>query len=127
MLVDYASGTPVTPSQVHFIANNQLAAIMLNNPYPGTSRHTLRGDTTNNVDFSVFKNTKITERLTFRLEVDAFDVLNRSYYGTPGNDLADYNIGSFNSFYYNYASGSQLLTTPGTGVRNLLFSGKVLF
>lgn len=130
VLVDYKTGTPVTPAQVHFIANNQLAANVLNNPYPGTGRHTLRGNTTNNVDFSVFKNTKLTERVTFRLEVDAFDVLNRAFYGTPGNNIADYNgpNGSyFNNFFENTASGSQLLTTPGTGTRNILFSGKVLF
>jgi hypothetical protein len=130
VLVDFKTGQPVTPSQVHFIANNQLAALVLNNPYPGGPRHQLRGDTTNNADVSVFKNTKITERVTFRLEVDAYDILNRAYYGTPGNYLADYDntVGSsFNNFFLNNASGSQNLSTPGTGTRNLLFTGKILF
>ena len=125
-LVDYVTGTPVTPSQVHFIANNQLAANVLGNPYPGTGRNTLRGNTYNNADFSVFKNTKVTERLTFRLEVDAFNVLNRSYYGTPGADLGDANFGSLNNFLNTPAQGSAVAGF-GTGVRNMIFSGKLLF
>jgi hypothetical protein len=125
VLVDYASGAPVSPSQVHFIANNQLAANLANNPYPGSGRNILRGDTFNNVDFSVFKNTKITDRVTFRLEVDAYNVLNRSYYGTPQNYEGYYNLGWFNNFEYNGASGS--LIGAGTGVRNMEFAGKILF
>jgi hypothetical protein len=118
---------PVTPSQVHYIVNNQLAANILGNPYPGGPRHDLRGDTTNNVDLSVQKNTKITERVTFRLEIDAFNALNRGYYGTPGNYVGDIAQGNFNSFFYNYGGGSPNLNTPGTGQRNVLFSGKILF
>jgi hypothetical protein len=125
-LVDYVTGAPVTPSQVHFIANNQLAANVLGNPYPGTGRNTLRGNTYNNADFSVFKNTKITERFTFRLEVDAFNVLNRSYYGTPGANLGDANFGSFNNFLNTAAQGSAVAGF-GTGIRNMIFSGKLLF
>jgi hypothetical protein len=126
VLEDFATGAVITPSQVRFIANNRLAANLLGNPYPGSGRDLLRGDTFNNVDFSVFKNTKITERVTFRLEVDAYNVLNRGYYGTPGNALTDYPQGNFNNYYYNAATGASLVT-PGTGLRNMLFVGKVLF
>ena len=130
VLVDAASGTPVTSSQVRWIVNNQLAANMLGNPYPGAARHLLRGDTTNNVDLSMIKDTNITERVTFRLEVDAFDILNRAFYSSPGNNVADYasSAGSyFNNFYESTASGTQNLSAPGTGTRNLLFSGKIRF
>ena len=128
-LVDYKTGAPISPSAVRFIANNQLAANLMNNPYPGSGRNILRGDSFNNVDFSVFKNTKISERITFRLEVDAYNVLNRAYFPSPGNTLNDYaNPGgsSFNNFYYSQATGASLVT-PGTGLRNLLFVGKILF
>jgi hypothetical protein len=124
-LVDYGTGTPVTPSQVHFIANNQLAANLLGNPYPGTGRNTLRGFTTNNVDFNVVKDTKITERIEFRFEADAFNVLNRSSYGTPQNFEGYYPIGWFNNSTYNSASGSLIGT--GTGIRNMEFTGKIRF
>lgn len=125
ILVDYASGAPVTPSQVHFIANNQLAANLMNNPYPGSGRNILRGNTTNNVDLSVIKNTTIAKGVVFRLQIDAYDVLNRSFYGTPGAYEGSYSNGSFNSFLFNTASGS--FVGPGTGVRNMLFTGKILF
>ncbi len=124
-LVDYATGAPITPDQVHFIANNVLAAQVLGNPYPGSARNNLRGNTDNHVDFSVFKNTKVTERVTFRLEVDAYNVLNRSYYGTPASYEGTYDGGYFNSFFANGASGSNIGT--GTGVRNMEFAGKILF
>ncbi len=128
VLVDYKTGAPVSTSDVRFIANNQLAAHLLNNPYPGSTRNILRGDTFNNVDFSVFKNTKVSERVSFRLEVDAYNVLNRGYYGAPGNALTDYAAPTsyFNNFYESQATGASLVT-PGTGLRNLLFVGKILF
>jgi hypothetical protein len=128
VLEDFKTGALVSPSSVRFIANNQLAANILNNPYPGSARNILRGDTFNNVDFSVFKNTKISERVVFRLEVDAYNVLNRGYYGAPGSFLADYAAPTsyFNNFYESQATGASLVT-PGTGLRNLLFVGKILF
>jgi hypothetical protein len=129
VLVDYKTGAGISPSAVRFIANNQLAANLLNNPYPGSGRNILRGDSFNDVDFSVFKNTKISEGVTFRLEVDAYNVLNRAYFPAPGNALNDYaNPGgsNFNNFYYSQATGASLVT-PGTGLRNLLFVGKILF
>ena len=129
-LVDYASGKPVTPSQVRFIASNRLAANLLGNPYPGSARNLLRGDTWNDVDFSVFKDTHITERVTFRLEANAYNVLNRSFFGyetagTPDANQGDYTAGSFNNQLYSSASGS--LVGPGTGVRNMEFGAKILF
>jgi hypothetical protein len=130
VLEDFASGAVISPSQVRFIANNQLAGNVMGTPYPGGPRHLLRGDTTNNADLTIVKDTKLSDRITFRLQVDAFDVLNRAYYGTPGGELSDYAFSGgsfFNNFTQNQASGSQLLTTPGTGTRNLLFTGKILF
>jgi hypothetical protein len=129
VLEDYKTGAQISPSAVRFIANNQLAANLLNNPYPGSPRNILRGDSFNDVDFSVFKNTKINERVTFRLEVDAYNVLNHAYFAAAGNTLADYanpSGSSFNNYFESAASGTSLVT-PGTGLRNLLFVGKILF
>jgi hypothetical protein len=121
-----ASLTPVTPSQVHWIANNQYAGLLAGTPWAGSGRNLLRGTTYNNVDFSVFKNTKLTERLTLRLEVDANNVLNRSYYGQPDADLADGNT-SFNNVNFQGAQGGGGIINTGTGVRNMTFGGKFLF
>jgi outer membrane receptor protein involved in Fe transport len=129
VLVDYKTGVPISATSVRFIANNQLAANLLNNPYPGSTRNILRGDTFNNVDFSVFKNTKISERVIFRLEIDAYNLLNRAYFQAAGNALTGYANPSgsyFNNYFESQATGASLVT-PGTGLRNLLFVGKILF
>jgi hypothetical protein len=129
LLEDFKTGSPISPSAVRFIANNQLAANILNNPYPGSPRNILRGDSFNDVDFSVFKNTKLSERVTFRLEVDAYNVLNHAYFSAPGNALNGYANSSgsyFNNFFESQATSTSLVT-PGTGLRNLLFVGKILF
>jgi hypothetical protein len=125
-LVDYNTGNPTTPSQVHWITNNMYAADLAGTPYPGSGRNLLRGTSYNNLDTSVFKNTKLTERLTLRLEVDANNILNRSYYGSPDADMAD-GITSLNNVNFIGASGGGGIINTGTGVRNLTFGGKFLF
>jgi len=125
VLLDYSTGNPVSPSAVHFITNNRWAAKLAGNPYAGVSRNTLRGNTFNNVDVRVSKSTKITERVNLKFEVDAFNVLNRSYYGTPDNYIGDAPFGSFNNFLFTSAGGSNIGT--GTGVRNMQFGAKILF
>jgi hypothetical protein len=124
-LVDYSTGLATTASQVHWISNNKYAAKLAGRPFPGSGRNLLRGNTFNNVDASVFKNTKLTERVTLRIEADAYNVLNRSYYGTPDNFIGDAPGGSFNNFFYNSAGGG--FVGAGTGVRNMTFGGKILF
>jgi hypothetical protein len=102
------------------------AADIAGTPYPGSGRNLLRGTSYNNLDTSVFKNTKLTERLTLRLEVDANNILNRSYYGAPDPDMAD-GISSLNNVNFIGASGGGGIINTGTGVRNLTFGGKFLF
>jgi hypothetical protein len=124
-LVDYVTGAPVTPSQVHWISNNQYAAQLAGTPYPGSGRNLLRGNTFNNVDLNVYKNTMLSERVTLRIEATAFNVLNRSYYGMQDGLLGDARFGSFNNFSANAAAGG--LVGTGTGVRNMTFGAKLLF
>lgn len=47
-------------------------------------RNSVYGPGFTNLDFSLAKNTKITERLNLQLRVDAFDILNHPNYGQPG-------------------------------------------
>lgn len=128
-LVDYTTGAPTTPGAVHYIANNQYAAQLAGNPYPGSRRNLDRGQSYNNVDTSVFKNTQITEHLTLRLEADAFNILNHSYYGTPDNYLGDAgtSFGNFTLTPANTPSSTGAVSGVGTGVRNMTFGAKILF
>jgi hypothetical protein len=125
-LVDYVTGASVTPSQVHWISNNRYAAQLAGTPYPGSGRNLLRGNTFNNVDLNVYKNTILAEHVTLRIEASAFNVLNRSYYGQPDGLVGDAPAGSFNNFTLNSAQQGGLVGT-GTGVRNMTFGAKILF
>lgn len=46
-------------------------------------RNVIIGPGFSNIDFALVKNTKITERLTWQVRADAFDLLNHANYGQP--------------------------------------------
>jgi hypothetical protein len=63
---------------VHWIYNDNTAALFFGSPFTGTvGRNTLRGEPINNVDFGLFKNTKVTERITVQFQANIFNLLNR--------------------------------------------------
>jgi hypothetical protein len=103
------SGNPVNPNTEHWTWNNQYAAVALNNPFPGVGRNTLRGDSWNDLDASLGKNVKLTERATMQLTMNVFNVLNRAYYGTPDPNVEDsWALGNFLNHYEGFD------TAPGT-------------
>lgn len=55
-------------SQVHRIVNNIAAEQFFGSPFIGVGRNTERGQPVNTINMAVFKNTKITERLTIQLQ-----------------------------------------------------------
>jgi len=112
---DYNSGATGARSSFHWLVNNQAEANALGNPFPGVGRNTLKGNTFNNADMSIFKNNKISERINLQLELTVFNALNRSYYGTPDAFIDD----EGSSFGLNRYNG-------GTN-RNVQLGGKVQF
>ena len=60
------------------------------------------------MDASLYKNVRLTERFTTQLQLSAFNVLNRAYYGTPDPFLDDV---------------LQELTGPGPGFLSNLYNG----
>ncbi len=81
---------PNSPSSWDF--NTVAAANALNNPYPGVGRNTLRGQTWNNLDSSIFKTTPITEHINVQLQLNVFNTFNRQFLGTPGTFLGANNF-----------------------------------
>jgi hypothetical protein len=67
---------------------NWLNPAAFTTPAPGTfgnsSRNGFSGPGYSDVDFSVFKNTPITERIQTQFRVEMFNVFNRYNYGSPG-------------------------------------------
>lgn len=77
----------VTPNDVHFIVNGPGAARIFGTPFGTMPRNHLRGPGINQLNMSVFKTTKIAERLKVQFQVSAFNVLNHPNpgYGVNAN------------------------------------------
>ena len=73
----------------------------------------LRSPGVSNFDISVFKNTKVTERLNVQLRVEAFNAFNRVQFGVPNT--------SINSTAFGVISNQQNLP------RNLQLALRLLF
>jgi hypothetical protein len=94
-----------------------------------TSRNEFNGPGYGDVDFSIFKNTHITEKITTQFRVEMFNLFNRTNYAPPLE-------GNFNPSY-TYDNGLSLFTTigsfngaPGIGAGepfNTQFALKIIF
>jgi hypothetical protein len=73
----------------HWIRNNNNAALCLGNPFLGAGRNILRAQSFNNLDFGVYKNFKMGERVTMQFQANSFNLLNRQYRGTPDPFIVD--------------------------------------
>ena len=67
---------PVNLSDVRFIINAPGSAKIFGTPFGNMPRNYLRGPAINQLNMSLFKNTKIGERVKLQLQVSAFNVLN---------------------------------------------------
>ncbi|MGD0731675.1 MAG: TonB-dependent receptor [Terracidiphilus sp.] len=130
--VDYVTGAPTTPAQEHWTWNNQYQAVAASNPFPGVGRNTLRGDSFNDIDVSVGKNFKIAERIAASIQVSAFNLTNRAFYGIPDPNVEDSGFGGFMSSQYAFGTGPGSGASGGSypqglGNRNVQLTGKVTF
>ncbi len=96
------------------------AAFLL--PAPGTygniGRGTLRGPGLADVDFSVFKNTGITEKTNLQFRAEFFNLFNRSNYGPPNTTV-------FSGTSVSPSAG--LITTTATNPRQIQLGLKLIF
>jgi hypothetical protein len=81
-LIGYNPGTPVNPSLTRWIINNQTYGKAVGNPYPGSARSLLRGQTYSELDASILKSFPITERVQIQLSMTAYNALNQMYLAT---------------------------------------------
>jgi Carboxypeptidase regulatory-like domain len=136
--INYVTGQTISPSDVHWLWNNQYEAIARGNPFPGVPRNILRGNSFNDVDISVLKNVKLMERVKLQFQVSAFNVLNRGYYSTPDANIEDSLFpavsGIPSGFLNNYYAGGGNASLAaggafgqGPGNRSIQLGGKVIF
>ncbi|WP_254061889.1 TonB-dependent receptor [Granulicella sp. L60] len=88
-------------------------------------RNSIYGPGFADVDLSGEKDTKITERVTFKLRVDAFDILNHPNFGQPNGGGSFANTASPSTF--GQITSTRFATSDGGSSRQLQISGKFLF
>jgi hypothetical protein len=117
-LIDFFSGNPTTKSAVRWIYNDDNSAAFFKTPYGNVGRNPgLRGQALSAVNFSVLKNTKIRERLTLRLEAQAYNLFNHKFLGVPDPVIDDGNLSVGSSF------GNNLFNSSGGGYTNAVLNG----
>jgi hypothetical protein len=103
---------------VHWIYNDTTAATILGSPY-GDGRNTLRGPTVNNVDFGIFKNTRVNERITVQFQANIFNLFNRQFRSVADPLVEDFPLSEGGSFM-----NEQFNTSNN---RNMWFGLKIIF
>jgi hypothetical protein len=82
-------------------------------------RNALTGPGYADLDMSGEKDTKLTERLSFNLRVDAFDILNHPNFGQPSGNVQSSTFGQISS--------TRFAVSDGGSSRQLQISGKFVF
>jgi hypothetical protein len=86
-------------------------------------RNMIRGPGYFNLDASLFRDFKITERIKFQLRMETFGVTNTPHFGNPGTDVT-------NTAAFGIITGTLNLAGRGSGTggeRQFWFAGKVMF
>jgi len=131
-LVNFYTGAATTKNAVRWIFNDNNSATFFKTPYGNSSRNPgYRGDPVSTVNLSIFKTTKLTERLSLRLEGQAYNLFNHRFLGVPDPVIEDGNLasgGTFgNNFSNNSGGGYTNATINGLGIRRLILGAKVTF
>ncbi len=95
-------------------------------PIPGTfgnvSRGSLRGPGLVDVDTSLFKKFRISERWNVQLRAEAFNIFNHSNFAFPNQIVFEGNSSS-----YRYSDSAGAITNTATTSRQLQLALKLLF
>jgi hypothetical protein len=131
-LVDYFTGAPTTTSAVRWIYNDDVSSAFFKTPYGNVARNPgYRGDNVNTVNFDLAKSIKFTERLSLRIEAQAYNLFNHRFLGVPDpfiDDLNQANGGTFANNFSNSSGGDYTnVTTAGLGRRRLILGAKIIF
>ena len=89
--------------------------------FGNVSRNSLRGPGFADTDFSIEKNTAITERVKFQLRADAFDIFNHPSFGNPGTSAV---VGSTS---FGVISSTRFPVGDLGSSRQLQIIGKLIF
>lgn len=118
--------TPATNGNATNVTYLQNPSVFFNqgNAFGNLGRNVIIGPGFANVDFALIKNTKITERLTWQVRADAFDLLNRANFGQPGTNAAFDTLGSAT---FNLLTGTRFPAGDSGSSRQLQLAMKLIF
>ena len=114
------SGTPPGGSTPNRWINLAAFAVPANGTFGNLGRNAFRAPGIAQFDLGLSKFIPVTERMSFRLRGDLFNILNRAQYGAPNADISQSNFGVITTTISNYATGRG---TP----RELQISAKIVF
>lgn len=125
----YNPGTPTTPSANHWIINNQAYAMSVGNPYPGSGRNILRGDSFSDLDASLYKTFAITERVKLQLSFNGYNVMNQMFRGVGNPNVGLYTPpgAGFNDFLSTAENVESTVPGNTSGQRFFIYGGKITF
>ena len=98
--------TPVTPNDVRFIVNGAGAAQRFGTPFGNVARNLFTADRVENVDFSVFKTTRVTERVSIQYRFNMFNALNHPNFGIPNSIRLDNAGDTPSATFFNFQENS---------------------
>jgi outer membrane receptor protein involved in Fe transport len=136
-LVDFYTGNPITAAR--WIYNDDNSAAFFKTPYGSVGRNPgVRGQAVSTINFSMYKNTKVTERLSLRLEAQVYNLFNHLFLGVPDPLIDDLNLankGSFGNNFFNSSGGTNPnglggytnAVLNGLGRRRIVLGAKVTF
>jgi len=124
--------TPTTKCAVRWIYNDDVSSAFFKTPYGNVGRNPgLRGDAVNTVSFTLAKNFKFSERLSLRMEAQAYNLFNHRLLGVPDPFIDDLNLANGGTFANNFSNSSggdyTNVTAAGLGRRRLILGGRITF
>ena len=134
-LTSLNTGSPIALNDARFIVNNIAAEQFFGTPFSPLRRNTERGQPISTVNMAVFKNTRVTERLTIQFQAEAFNLFNHQWLGIPIQNVNNAvnivdGINQFGSNKFNFNGGDTFagnIVTDGIGRRRLQFGAKIIF
>jgi hypothetical protein len=110
----------VTPSQVRFIANGQTANTIFGTPYGNVGRNIARDYHTNTANFSVAKDTRVTERFKIQFRMDMQNIFNHPNFASVDPYLDDAGLAQ-------EGTGFGVPSLTSGGIRTITFALKLFF
>ena len=119
-----------TLSAVHWVENDVASAHLFGSPFSPLGRNTLRGQNLSTANLALFKNTKLSEKVTLQLRATAYNAFNHQFRGVPDPLLEDVFSGTFQNNFSNFSGGNTFAgnaVADGILQRRLELGAKIIF